>query len=280
MTSDIAAHVRVGFSSVGQMGTPRGRQGDCTSCGALLRVPSNASPEAKVRCPRCRSVFTASTFGVSQNGGRIFLSYSHSDERLAKSLAAYLEAQGYRVWMDNLLEGGQLWWDDILDHIESCELFVAAISSGYAVSSACRAECAYAVATNVPRLPVAVRADYNPAELPPQLMERQVIRYAGNGALWADAAFGETIRTALGERSERTRSVRPLAPTGSNRGSPWPWGEFAVLVIFGIFTIGVAAAITCARNWKVPARRRQVRLLAAFVGAYLGIGLVGALVSK
>src|SRR3712207_6959993 len=49
----------------------------------------------------------------------IFLSYARDDEDLVKTMARVFEAARREVWFDHDLQGGDVWWPTILDHIRS-----------------------------------------------------------------------------------------------------------------------------------------------------------------
>lgn len=51
-----------------------------------------------------------------------------------------LEEMGQNVWFDHDLSGGQVWWDQILDRIRQCELFVFLLSSTSLDSTGCQSE--------------------------------------------------------------------------------------------------------------------------------------------
>jgi hypothetical protein len=88
---------------------------------------------------------------------RIFLSYARRDEAAVRSLHDDLVRAKRDVWFDRSLEGGQTWWDTILEQIRACDLFVFALSPDSVRSHPCQAELAYAVALHRPVLPVRVR---------------------------------------------------------------------------------------------------------------------------
>lgn len=58
-----------------------------------------------------------------------FVSYARQDGDRATQLIAELGQLSDRVWYDSHVTGGQPWWDIILDHIQSCTLFVLAVSN-------------------------------------------------------------------------------------------------------------------------------------------------------
>jgi hypothetical protein len=87
---------------------------------------------------------------------QVFISYARRDGPAVNHLHSDLERADHRVWFDQQLEGGQLWWDEVLERIRTCELFVFALSPDSLKSRACRAELAYATELRRPILPVLV----------------------------------------------------------------------------------------------------------------------------
>jgi TIR domain/SIR2-like domain len=87
----------------------------------------------------------------------VFLSYSRRDRSVVTDLHNDLTNADYEVWFDRELTGGQLWWDEILHRIRSCDIFVFALSPDSVKSKACRAELDYASELNRPILPLLLR---------------------------------------------------------------------------------------------------------------------------
>ena len=111
---------------------------------------------------------------------RIYLCYSRRDAEQASQLRADLEQLGHQVWVDDILQGGQAWWDEILARIRECDLFVLALSPSCAASQACMTEAAYAGALRRPILPVVVGpVDF--AALPSSLAALQALSYVNRG---------------------------------------------------------------------------------------------------
>jgi hypothetical protein len=111
---------------------------------------------------------------------RIYLCYSRRDAEQASQLRTDLRQLGHDVWLDDMLAGGQAWWDAVLSRIRECDLFVLALSPSCAASQACMAEAGYAAALERPILPVVVGpVDF--AALPPSLADRQAVSYVNRG---------------------------------------------------------------------------------------------------
>ena len=88
---------------------------------------------------------------------RIFVSYARDDDVLVRALVSDLERLHHDVWLDRDLDGGQTWWEIILEQIKSSDVFVAALSPESLVSTACLLELSYAASLNRHLLPVVVR---------------------------------------------------------------------------------------------------------------------------
>ena len=54
----------------------------------------------------------------------IFLSYAHADAKRAQQLAAALNARGYTVWWDTLIEGGASFAKSIREALEAADAVV------------------------------------------------------------------------------------------------------------------------------------------------------------
>src|SRR5262245_65734008 len=59
---------------------------------------------------------------------KVFLSYARADRAQAERLAAALEATGFVVWWDTLLEGGAAFAKSIESSLETCDAVVVAWS--------------------------------------------------------------------------------------------------------------------------------------------------------
>lgn len=108
---------------------------------------------------------------------RVFVSYSRNNLDAVTQLVEDLQAVGVDTWHDQILTGGQRWWDNILANIRACDIFVFALSSESWDSEACKSELDYAMQLSKPILPVLVSEGVNINLLPPPLNEIQVTDY-------------------------------------------------------------------------------------------------------
>ncbi len=108
---------------------------------------------------------------------KIFLSYSHEDKQIADELASTLSKLKYHVWLDDKINTGKQWWDEIIQEIDMCELFVCLLSETYIRSDACKKEYHYAAVTlNKSIIPISVGPlDFK--ELDPKLAAIQITEY-------------------------------------------------------------------------------------------------------
>ncbi len=108
----------------------------------------------------------------------IFISYSRKNEESINKLATDLEALGHSIWYDQSLDGGQNWWNKILQEIRNRDLFIFALSPDSSESDACRAEYKYAVSLNKSILPVKITEKVPVDAFPTSLSEIQFINYS------------------------------------------------------------------------------------------------------
>ena len=108
---------------------------------------------------------------------RVFVSYSRNNLDAVTQLIKDLQDVGINAWHDQTLTGGQRWWDNILENIRECDIFVFALSPESWDSEACKSELGYVVQLGKPILPVLVSDGININLLSPPLNEIQVTDY-------------------------------------------------------------------------------------------------------
>ncbi len=107
----------------------------------------------------------------------IFVSYSSKNRPAVRALVADLASLGHGVWFDQELSGGQVWWDTILNHLRTCDLFIFALTGHSMKSGPCKLEYTYAYELGKPILPVLMSDDVTISLLPVILQERQFVNY-------------------------------------------------------------------------------------------------------
>ncbi len=130
---------------------------------------------------------------------RIFLSYARDNRPLVDALATDLKDMDYEAFFDEQLAGGQVWWDELLNRIEGCDVFLPVLSAEYLDSHPCALEAEYAHALNKPFLPVALDA-VSPALFSSYVAEAQWVKYNGSD------------RNSVIELVRAFRNVRPAPP--------------------------------------------------------------------
>jgi serine/threonine kinase PknH len=86
----------------------------------------------------------------------LFISYSSQDRSAIEPLTAALRRARQQVWFDDDLGGGEAWWNEILEQIRACDVFIVALSNRSLESKPCQAEWRYAKALDRPILPVRI----------------------------------------------------------------------------------------------------------------------------
>jgi hypothetical protein len=90
----------------------------------------------------------------------IFICYSRVDSTFLNGLLPRLQKYhgASEVWYDAEILGGQLWWEQILDRIADCHVFLYLLSKDSIDSPYCSAEYHEAKRLQKPILPLQVRA--------------------------------------------------------------------------------------------------------------------------
>ena len=110
---------------------------------------------------------------------KVFVSYARANRPHVDQLVTHLGVLGCQTWVDSSLRGGQDWWEQILDRITDCDVFIAIISREALNSVACGREFDWAEALGKPVLPVAVEPP--PKALPARFSKLQIVDYSAPG---------------------------------------------------------------------------------------------------
>jgi hypothetical protein len=105
---------------------------------------------------------------------KVFLSYSRHNAEVVRKLIHDLQAAGIDIWYDQTLTGGQRWWDNILQNIATCDVFILALSPESWESEACKSELQYVSKLGKTILPVLISDRVNINLLPAPLNQIQI----------------------------------------------------------------------------------------------------------
>jgi len=135
----------------------------------------------------------------------VFISHSSRDHAAVRSLLHHLQTAHESVWLDQSLIGGDAWWRRIIHQIESCTVFMIALSNSCLQSKPCRAEIEYAKALGLPILPVLI-ADVDSYRIDP-IFTVQSIDFRN-----PDAAAGAALIAAVRERAVERKALPDPKP--------------------------------------------------------------------
>jgi hypothetical protein len=118
---------------------------------------------------------------------RVFLSYPRTSRATVEALAHHLRRCGFDTYFDEQLSGGQPWWEELLDHIEVCDVFMPVLAADYIESVPCRSEAEFAEALGRPIIPVAVEPDIPLRMFPPRIVNTHCVSFdARDTGTWFD----------------------------------------------------------------------------------------------
>jgi hypothetical protein len=121
----------------------------------------------------------------------VFVSYAHSQHRFAERIVADLRRHRVKVWVDERLQTGDPWRDEIAKVIAGCDALVFVVSRDSITSQWTKFEMDKAIEHNKPVLPILCE----PCDLPDWL----------SGIQYADAV--KDYDNAVSELAERARQV-------------------------------------------------------------------------
>lgn len=155
---------------------------------------------------------------------KLFISYARKNRAKVESLQTILRRAGHEAWFDEEISGGEEWWRSIVTSIQSCDVFIFALSPESTASDACAAEFQYALDLNKPILPVMLED----AELP--IGSLQTYQYITATDLKSSDTILE-LSKALTKLSERINADEfpPPDPFPSDPKFPFPPDPFEAI---------------------------------------------------
>lgn len=89
----------------------------------------------------------------------IFISYSHRDTEYAHALANHLQSMGFAVWIDDRLDYGSQWPNEIQKQLDSCDAFIVIMSTNAFASEWVQSELQRAKRKRKPVFPVLLEGE-------------------------------------------------------------------------------------------------------------------------
>ncbi len=143
---------------------------------------------------------TAAPQSSGRSGRRVFISYAREDQDALNDIRAGISALHHEAWVDSNLDGGQAWWDVIIEQIRSCDAMILVVSPSLIDSEAATRERDYARSLRKPLIPLVVKPVRSDL-LPPDIATLQFIDYTNRtpltGAQLANALFSVPSDAAL-----------------------------------------------------------------------------------
>ena len=175
----------------------------------------------------------------------IFISYSRADTVAVDKLAAGLRAAGFEPWVDRTgIHGGEQWRQRIVKAINTCGVFLLALSPHSVASVNVRKELDIADSRHKFILPVIIQTITIPDEMEYQLAGVQMVDLASN----FETGFNRLLRDLKGKDSPTAgRHAEPL-PVPVRPATPWQIksGQRYDLVLtrVGAYKINVSRALS------------------------------------
>ena len=139
------------------------------------------------------------------NGNRpyIFISYAHKDASKILPLIVSMQDQGFRVWYDREIEGGNEWSNYVKNHLKNCSVFIAFASHNSVASEEWLYEIEYAKRHNKQSVLVFLGKEFKL----PKAVELQTSRFhrmsymehSGSAAFVAQLREADKLSICLGE---------------------------------------------------------------------------------
>ncbi|MCX2748615.1 TIR domain-containing protein [Arthrobacter sp. MI7-26] len=158
-------------------------------------------------------------FTTSNTARRVFISYAREDKNFLDDVRAGISALHHEAWLDSNLDGGQEWWDVILDQIRRCDAMILVVSSDLVDSEAASRERLYARQLGKRLIPLIVRKVSSDL-LPPDIATLQFIDYTNpsplTGAQLANALYTVPLGAPLPDPLPEPPAV-PVSYLGNMR---------------------------------------------------------------
>lgn len=145
--------------------------------------------------------------------GHIFISYSHNDSDYAHKLAENLQKIGFEAWIDERLDYGSQWPQELQKQLDSCSAFIVIMSPRSYESDWVQSELQRARRKSKPIFPMLLEGDE------PWLSVESTQYYDVRGEVLPDPEFYSDLRTDM---ARDPIAPIPTPPAGVARVKPAP----------------------------------------------------------
>lgn len=181
--------------------------------------------------------------------GHIFISYSHKDTVYAHELARSLNRQGFEVWIDERLDYGSSWPQEIQKQLDSCSAFLLVMTSRSFASDWVQSELQRAKRKLKPIFPLLLEGDE------PWLSVESIQFYDVRGGIYPDPRFYAALRNVITPgRDAPPRPSPKIPPTVKPSVARKP--RLSLEVIVGL--VGALATLCAAFLGLVPFFREWI----------------------
>ena len=181
--------------------------------------------------------------------GHIFISYSHKDSVYAHELAKTLYDDGFEVWIDERLDYGSQWPQEIQKQLDSCSAFIVIMSPRSFGSEWVQSELQRAKRKNKPIFPLLLEGDE------PWLSVESTQFFDVQGGVQPDAKFYSALKRVITPNpTARTLHTIKVPEGPIYKESPKPGARPVVAVIgfIGLFFV-VCVTLGVFLFWKSDA---------------------------
>jgi len=173
--------------------------------------------------------------------GHIFISYSHNDTDYAHRLADTLQAEGFDVWIDERLDYGSQWPQEIQKQLDACDAFILVMSPRSFASEWVQSELQRAKRKLKQIFPLLLEGDE------PWLSVESTQYYDVRGEILPDVKFYSALRRVASRHEGQAiqlpaDDVKKSFKTKSSVSSPKLKTE-TVIAILGVVATLLAAVI-------------------------------------
>jgi hypothetical protein len=170
--------------------------------------------------------------------GHIFISYSHKDTDYAHGLADHLKGMGFDVWIDERLDYGSQWPQEIQKQLDSCDAFILIMTPRSFTSEWVQSELQRAKRKLKPIFPLLLEGDE------PWLSVESTQYYDVRGESFPDAKFYSALKRVIssGPTISTQEMSRRLIAARSTETSSAPKSRTRIIVgVLGFLAVVMLA---------------------------------------